>query len=118
MTGYSILIWAASRSGVFLALETGKGTLRALRKKGECMREKERGGQIERKKERKPRIDGERMNRQVEVASGYHIYEWALKFTTTPLTDRKPVPDTILHLAPARVSSLWNPPCRFDNVQN
>lgn len=80
---------------MFLALETGKGTPRALRKE-----RKERIGEKEREKERKLRIDGERTDRQVEVISG----AYTLKFTTTPLTDR--------NLCRTRFSTWLQPECR------
>lgn len=118
MADCSILIWAASRSGMFLALETGKGTPRALKK------ERERANQSEwiiererewerRERERKRRgkrkelcIDGERTNEPTGRGGLRNIY--------TKVYDHAPewselVPDTILHLGLVRVSSLWKP---------
>lgn len=101
---------------VFLALETRKGTPIA---RSEREREREILGRKEgkRKGETELRIDGERTNERTcrqDVVVHRHIYGWALKFTTTPLTWSEPVPaDTILHLALTECRHFEKHPCRF-----
>lgn len=109
MASCSILIWAASRSGVFLALETGKRNTKREKWRGKKHRGREKSSYRWRTNERRRRQD--EMVSKLYTRVGTKVYDHA--------PDRsEPVPDTILHLWLQPSVVTLEHPCSFDNTQN